>query len=58
MENQDEGYTTKIDMKLIADFTWPAILAVSIKTQLHGYFCCKGKNSAIWLTLLLLALLK
>ena len=51
MENQDEGYTTKIDMKLIPDFTWPAILAVSIKTQLHGYFCYKGKNSAIWLTL-------
>ena len=31
--------------------------AVSIKTQLYGYFYCKDRNSAILLTLLVLALL-
>ena len=41
-------------MRLTPDFTWPAIFAVSIKTQLYGYFCSKDKNLAISLTLLLL----
>ena len=44
-------------MRLTADFTWPAIFAVSIKTQVYGYFYCKDKNRAILLTLLVLALL-
>ena len=43
-------------MILSADFTWPAIFAVSIKTQLYGYFYGKNKNPAILLTLLVLAL--
>ena len=44
-------------MRLTVDFTWPAIFAVSIKTQLYGYFYGKDKNPAILLTLLVLALL-
>ena len=44
-------------MRLAVDFTWPAIFAVSIKTQLYGYFYVKDKNPAILLTLLVLALL-
>ena len=38
-------------------FTWPAIFAVSIKTQQCGYFCGKDKNPVVLLTLLVLALL-
>ena len=44
-------------MRQTADLTWPAIFAVSIKTQLLGYFSGKDKNPAILLTLLVLALL-
>ena len=47
----------KNDTRLTADFTWPAIFAVSRKTQLYGYFYIKDKNPAILLTLLVLALL-
>ena len=39
------------------DFKRPATFAVSIKTQLYGYFYCKNKSLAILLTLLVLALL-
>ena len=46
----------KKDIRLTADFTWPAIFAVSLKTQLYGYFYCKDKNLAILLTLLVLAI--
>ena len=38
-------------MGLTADFTWPAIFAVSIRTQLYGYFYCEDKNAAMLLTL-------
>ena len=44
-------------MKFTADFMWPAIFAVSIKTQLYGYFYRKDENPAVLLTLLALALL-
>ena len=44
-------------MKLTADFTWSAIFAVNIKTQLYVFFYCKDKNPAILLTLLVLVLL-
>ena len=47
----------KTTLRLTADFAWAAIFAVSIKTQLYGYFYCKDKNPAILLTLLVLALL-
>ena len=44
-------------MRLNADFAWPAIFAVCIKTQLYGYFYCNDKSPAILLILLVLALL-
>ena len=44
-------------MILTADFTWPAIFAVSVKTQLYGYFYGKDKNPATLPTLLVLPLL-
>ena len=37
-------------MILTADFTWPAIFGLSIKTQLYGHFYGKDKNLAILLT--------
>ena len=57
IQNQDEASATKFDVRLIPYFTWPAIFAASIKTQLCGYIVGKDKNPAIWLTLLLLVLL-
>ena len=45
-------------MKITVDFTWLAIFAVRIKTQLYDYFYGKDKNPAILLTLLILALLR
>ena len=36
-------------MRVTADIMWPVIFAVSIKTQLYGYFYCKDKNPAILL---------
>lgn len=58
IQNQNETYITKIYMRITLDFTWPAIYGVSIKTRLYGYFCGKDKNTAIWLKLLILALLQ
>ena len=45
-------------MRLTAEFTWPAIFAVNIKTQLYGFFYCKDKNPVILLTLVLALLLR
>ena len=45
-------------MRLATDFMWPAIFAVNIKTQLHGFFYCKDKNPAMLLTLVLALLLR
>ena len=55
-QNQDEASAKKNDTRLTADFTWPAIFAVSIKIQLYGYFY-GNNNPAIPLTLLVLVLL-
>ena len=44
-------------MILTADFKWPAIFAVNLKTHLYYYFYGKDKNPAILLTLLVLTLL-
>ena len=56
-QNHGEAQAKKNDTRLAANFTWPAIFAVSKKTQLYAYFYGKDKNPAILLTLLLLALL-
>ena len=40
-----------------SDFAGPAIFVVGVKTQVDGYFYGKDKNPAIWLTILVLALL-
>ena len=45
-------------MGITVDFTWPAIFAVRLKTQLYDYFYGKDKNPAILQTLLILALLR
>ena len=48
----------KKDTRLTVDFTWPAIFAVSIKTQLYGYFYGNNKIPAILVTLVLILLLR
>ena len=45
----------KHDTRLTIGFTWLAIFAVSIKTLLYGNFYGNNKNTAILLTLLVLA---
>ena len=52
------GQKSKLKSRLTIDFTWPAIFAVSIKTQLYGYFYGNNKKPAILLTLVLALLLR
>ena len=59
---QKKQYTIKMKHKQRkytwdSDFAGPAIFAVGVKTQVDGYFYGKDKNPAIWLTILVLALL-
>ena len=59
---QKKQYTIKMKRKQRkytwdSDFAGPAIFVVGVKTQVDGYFYGKYKNPAIWLTILVLALL-
>ena len=38
-------------MVLTADFTWPAIFTVNMKTQLYGYLYCKDKYIANFISI-------
>ena len=50
MQNQDEAYAGKVNMRFTHNFSQLAIFKVSIKTQLHDYFFREDKSPAIWLT--------
>ena len=58
IQNQEDADVKKNDTRLTVDFTWEAIFAVSIKTQLYRYFYGNSKNLAILLALVLTLLLQ